>query len=288
MEINKPDNLESIVMSEIKSGRIKLRSRYIFLAEKLGLGSAFILSALLGVLFVNLALFYLKESGNLAYLSFGQRGVFAFLESFPYLLVVAVIFLLFLAGYIFKKSGFFYKNPFGVSAILIISLIVIVGAFLSFTGIGEGIEKRSFGHDPAANMLFRPIFERGLDERERSAAGRVSEIGEGYITVQTPRNTQKILTQKLQPDKITPISVGDLVMAVGQKTDEGFVADDLRETNPEEMRMIKRGIDRRFGEDARPPLPEVNSCLKKCAGDTMAADSCRMQCSPPAPPTSTN
>lgn len=288
MEINKPDNLESIVMSEIKSGRIKLRSRYIFLAEKLGLGSAFILSALLGVLFVNLALFYLKESGNLAYLSFGQRGVFAFLESFPYLLVVAVIFLLFLAGYIFKKSGFFYKNPFGVSAILIISLIVIVGAFLSFTGIGEGIEKRSFGHDPAANMLFRPIFERGLDERERSAAGRVSEIGEGYITVQTPRNTQKILTQKLQPDKIASIAVGDLVMAVGQKTDEGFVADDLRETNPEEMRMIKRGIDRRFGEDARPPLPEVNSCLKKCAGDTTATDSCRMQCLPPAPPTSTN
>lgn len=288
MEINKPDNLESIVMSEIKSGRIKLRSRYIFLAEKLGLGSAFILSALLGVLFVNLALFYLKESGNLAYLSFGQRGVFAFLESFPYLLVVAVIFLLFLAGYIFKKSGFFYKNPFGVSAILIISLIVIVGAFLSFTGIGEGIEKRSFGHDPAANMLFRPIFERGLDERERSAAGRVSEIGEGYITVQTPRNTQKILTQKLQPDKIASIAAGDLVMAVGQKTDEGFVADDLRETNPEEMRMIKRGIDRRFGEDARPPLPEVNSCLKKCAGDTTAADSCRMQCLPPAPPTSTN
>lgn len=253
MENNKPNSLENKVMSEIKSGRIKLRSRYIFLAEKLGLGSAFILSALLAIVFVNLALFYLKASGNLAYLSFGQRGIFAFLESFPYLLVITVVFLLFLAGYIFKKSGFFYKNPFGVSAILIVALIALVGGFLSFTSIAESIEKNSFGRDPAANMFFRPIFERGLDERERGISGRVSEIGEGFIMVQTPRNTQKITTDKIPSEKIPPIAVGDLVMAVGEKTDQGFVAEDIRVTNPDEMQMIKRGIDRRFGEN--PPKP---------------------------------
>ena len=45
-------NLEDKVMSEIKSGRVKLRSKYIFLAEKLGVGSVLVFTILLAVLFL--------------------------------------------------------------------------------------------------------------------------------------------------------------------------------------------------------------------------------------------
>ena len=78
-DITEKINIEDKVMSEINSGRVKLRSKYIFLAEKLGIGSAFALSALLGVLFFTLVLYYLRASDNLRYLSFGSRGLFAFL-----------------------------------------------------------------------------------------------------------------------------------------------------------------------------------------------------------------
>ena len=93
----KNNKIEEKVMAEIKSGKVKLRSRYVFLAEKLGIGSAFIFSVFLAVLFFTLVLFYLQASDNLGYLSFGSRGMFAFLETFPYLLVATLIICVFIA-----------------------------------------------------------------------------------------------------------------------------------------------------------------------------------------------
>jgi hypothetical protein len=40
------EKLENSIMGKIKSGQVKLKSKYVFLAEKLGLGTAFTLSVL--------------------------------------------------------------------------------------------------------------------------------------------------------------------------------------------------------------------------------------------------
>jgi len=61
------NELEKNVMDKIKTGRVKLRSRYVFLAEKLGLGSALALSFMLAALFFSLFLSYLKASDNLVF-----------------------------------------------------------------------------------------------------------------------------------------------------------------------------------------------------------------------------
>ena len=47
-------DLENKIMSKIKSGKIKLRSRYVFAAQKLGLGGALVLTILLAILFFSL------------------------------------------------------------------------------------------------------------------------------------------------------------------------------------------------------------------------------------------
>ena len=50
------ENLKKKIMGEIESGRVTVRSRYLFMAEKLGLGSAMVLTVVLGSLFVALVL----------------------------------------------------------------------------------------------------------------------------------------------------------------------------------------------------------------------------------------
>src|SRR3989338_8494632 len=116
--------MEEKVMKEINQGSVKLRSRYLFLADKLSMGSVLALTVLLAILFCSLALLYLKSSDNLGYLSFGNRGVLAFLESFPYFLMAMIIVLMFFAGFLIKKSDISYKNPFGYYA------LGLVGVFL--------------------------------------------------------------------------------------------------------------------------------------------------------------
>lgn len=252
---DKKINVEEKVMGRIKSGRVKLRSRYIFLAEKLGLGSVFVLSILLAVLFFNLVLFYLRASDNLAYLSFGSRGFFAFLESFPYLLVVVFVLLIFIAGFLVKKSDWSYKKPFGCLAIGIIALVIIFGSFLALTSIAERIERGAFGEHPAG-MFFRPFFRPGFDERRLGEAGLIIEANEETVVIQTPHGLQKIDLSKLEDKPDQPLAAGFFVMAVGERKGDVFMARGIRIVNEKDLLMIRRGVRRHFGDFQKPPMPK--------------------------------
>jgi len=256
MEKNNPNNVEDKVMSQIKSGRVKLRSKYLFLAEKLGLGSAFVLTFMLAALFFGLSLFYLKATDNLWYLSFGSRGLLAFLESFPFVLVIGWIVLLFLAGFIFRKSGALYDKPFGYLALALVGFIIIIGTIFSFTHLTERMEGVAFG-PRSGGAVFRPFFKPGLDERNRGIAGRIVEIGADYINIQTPNRIIKVNLGRLEEGPKKKLEVGMFVVAVGEKHGEEFVATGLHDiNNEEEMPMIRRGIHRRFGsfEPTPPPI----------------------------------
>lgn len=255
MANNNSVNLENNVMSEIKSGRVKIRSKYIFIAEKLGLGSAFALSVLLAVLFFNLALFYLKSSDNMKYLSFGSRGLFAFLESFPYVLIIGLIILVFIAAIIFKKSGVLYDKPFGTLAVGLVCLIMVLGVVLTFTDLAERMERRAFGPHPDGKF-FRPLFTNGFNQREGGIAGRVVEIGEDFIRVQTPHDTFKIDLSGLERPVPKDVAVGSFVLAVGERKAEVFEAKDIHVVNEGEIPMIGRGVHRLHG-NFRPPMPPM-------------------------------
>lgn len=254
--MDSPNNVEENVMQEINSGRVKLRSKYIFLAEKLGLGSAFVLSVLLALLFFTLALFYLKASDNLVYLSLGSRGFFAFLESFPYLLVVAVIGLVFVAGYIIKRSDFSYKKPFVYFALGLPFLVLIGGSLLAFTNVAESIERRAFEGPNPEGRFFRPFLRSGFGERQRGVAGRIIQVSNEHIILQTPRNTILVDLKRLENIPDQDFSEGAFVVAVGERNKEVFEAYRIKIIDANEMPMIRHGVRRKFGSfEMTPPPP---------------------------------
>jgi len=256
MEEKQNNKLEEKVMGDIKGGKLKLRSRYIFLAEKLGVGSALTLSILLAVLFFSLALFYLKASDNLIYLSFGSLGFYAFLESFPYLLVVSLIVFIFIAGLIIKKSDLSYKKPFGYLAIGLIVFILAAGSVLAFTNIAEDIEQQSFGPGfGPVGFIFRPFLQNGLDERNGGIAGKVVEVDNGYIIIQTPRGLTKVDLSELETPLKEQLQAGSFIIAIGEKKGDVFEAHSLHVVNENDLPMIRRGVHRRFG--LLPPVPGI-------------------------------
>ncbi|MBU3999766.1 hypothetical protein KKG29_01125, partial [Patescibacteria group bacterium] len=203
-------------MSEIKSGKVKLRSKYIFLAEKLGLESAFILSVLSAILFFNLFFFYLKTTDNLEYLSFGSAGICAFLESFPYLLVITFALFLFLAGYLMAKTDFSYKKPFGYFAAGLIIFVTVMGGMLAYTDISEKIEEQAFGNR-APGIFFRPFIKRGIESRDMGATGKISEIGDNYLVIETPFGAQNVDIRSLEPLMVEKFEKDQFIMAIGKR-----------------------------------------------------------------------
>lgn len=244
-------NLEDKVMSEIKSGRVKLRSKYIFLAEKLGIGSVLVFTILLAVLFFSLALFYLKSSDNLGYLSFGSRGILAFLESFPYLLIITFVILIFIAGFIIKKSGIFYQRPFGYLAAALLGSIILLGFGLGLTNLNEKIEQGAFNRHPG-DILFKPFLDQGLDSRQRGLVGRVKEITSNFLLIQTPRELEKVLISHVE-EPLPLLQPNMFVMVVGKKQADIFVARGIRVVEDRSMEMIKRGVRRKFDVQEFPP-----------------------------------
>lgn len=269
--------IESQVMAKIKSGQVKLRSKYIFLAEKLGLGSAFILSVLLAVLFFSLVLFYLRASDNLFYLSFGSIGLFAFLESFPYLLVITLIVFILVAGLIIKKSDVSYQKPFGYLALGLVAFILVAGIGLAWTNIAETLQRGSMNFPPMARM-FSPLGGGEAHAGNRGVAGRITEVGNGYILVQTPK---QILKLNLKSDLSLTLEVGQFIVAVGERVADGFNVTQLHQVSAEEMQMVRNNVHNRFGPLDNETIERgrvVKSCLDDCPRLKLAPKDCGDKC----------
>ncbi|KKQ27864.1 MAG: hypothetical protein US42_C0004G0003 [Candidatus Magasanikbacteria bacterium GW2011_GWC2_37_14] len=249
MENNNLENVEKKVMSEIKTGRIKLKSKYLFLVEKLGLSSILVFSIFLAVLFFSLFFYYLKTTDNLWYLSFGSRGFFAFLESFPYLLIALFIILILIAGLVIKTKGWLYKKPFSQVGLILLGVIVLLGVVLSLTNVWEFAERRSFG--PGGSHFFRPFFEPGLGIRGSGIAGLVVMVDDKTISIQTPHGEVK-LDLSMAIDKPENILPGNFVMAIGERNGDLFVVERIRIVEEGTMPMIRRGVERRFNSERLP------------------------------------
>ncbi|NCB09345.1 MAG: hypothetical protein EOM73_14415 [Bacteroidia bacterium] len=267
-------------MGKIKSGQVKLKSKYIFIAEKLGLGTAFALSVLLSVLFFNLILFYLKETDNLKYLSFGKFGIFAFLESFPYLLVVAFIILIVLSGYLITKSDVSYKKPFGYLAVGLVLFIMFFGGILTYTNLGKAIEMQAQNGVAPARMLLRPM----MDVRNNGVAGVVFEQGEDYLILQTPQGLRSVDLDNLE--EIPEMEKGQFVLAVGKKEGFDFKAEKIRVTSKDEMPAVERGIKFKFRPENGEDFPsnvfyfedKQMDCIKKCSDSGKELKECFEEC----------
>jgi len=227
-------NLENKIMGPIKRGEIKLRSKYIFLAEKLGLEGGAIFTILLAVLFFNLILFYMKESDNLIYLTFGPNGFLPFLESFPYLLVVALIVVIFLSGFLISKTDFSYKKSFGQWALGLIAIIIIVGTGLTFTNINKEFQKYP--------QIFMHPFSQSRPPLNRGMVGIVIEKTGNEILLDTREGVQYINLGHIKG--LIDFKINDFVIVIGEKKGDYFEAIDLKIIkNPTNMmdQEVRRG-----------------------------------------------
>ncbi|MFA7662726.1 MAG: hypothetical protein WCX88_02310 [Patescibacteria group bacterium] len=215
-------DLEQKVMGQIESGRVKLRSRYIFWAQNLGLGSAIVLSFILGILLLSLIVLSFKLTGNLNYLAFGKLGWLAFLESFPYGLIIFAVIAVLLVGYFIKKSQWFYKLKFGYLAIGLISLLIILGAGIAFVEIPEWIASKMmfFGRGP--QMVNSFILPKSCN-CGRGLMGKIIEIDNKFIIVQESCGSRRAIFID-EPERFLPPLdfLNKFIVAVGEPEPEIF------------------------------------------------------------------
>lgn len=270
------EKIEKGVMDKIKSGQVKLHSRYLFLAEKLGLGSVFILSLLLAILFLAFLLSYLRASDNLIYLSFGSRGLFAFLESFPYFLVASFVVFIFLAGFIIKKSQVYYRKPFIYLTLCLLTFVLLLGSAMSFTSI-----KERFSRHPFSRQHFGYFGGPIGGNNARGLAGRVIGLDDQFIMIQTPSRVIKLRIPAISAEQLMALEPDQFVAAVGKGRGDQFTAEGFRVVGIDDMKIIRNGVMDKFGP-VDPQACEAMRNARKCLGDCLLKEIifelCRQRC----------
>lgn len=245
MKRDKGIDLEAKVMKRIKDEKISFRSKYVFLAKKLGLGGGFILSLVLAILFFNLTFFTMKVTGNLEFLSFGRMGILAFLESFPYHWILIGLLFFLVSSTILFRYDISYKNPFKAILAVLFGIVFVVGILLVVSGINEAIEEKVV---PDRTPILCFLYRRMEVACNNGLVGEVIEIRSSGLLVETREGKRVFIqfTENILLPMGSDFKIGDLIRTVGKWDGDDFHAYVLRPTN--KGRRLMRGVTKGKGK----------------------------------------
>ncbi len=151
MKNNKKIDITSEVLAKIESGQVKMRSKWRFLAEKIGLESGLLLAVVVFLLVLSLFLAYWQNQATQELLGFGMVGWRQVLRSAPYELVAFGLVLLLFINFLIKKFRWGYKR----SWLVWIGVVVVGGTLIA------GLVNH-FNFLTAVNKSFSPGQNRGM------------------------------------------------------------------------------------------------------------------------------
>lgn len=253
MSQDKKIDLKAKVMRKIRDGKINFRSRYIFVAKKLGLGGGLTLSLILAALFLNLTFFGVKASGSLEFLSFGRKGILAFLESFPYhWILIGLAFFVF-ASIILSRYDISYKKPFKRVLVILLLLVFIAGVIISVSGVNEAIEDRvNQGHF----RFLRAFYGKRHGMWRNALLGEIAEVKSDGLMVDIDQ--ERTVFIKFTDNTLFPagsdFNKGDYIRVLGEweEEEELFNAQVLQIAGQRRQGMM--GPRRRNQAPVTPPM----------------------------------
>jgi len=134
-------NIKNEIMSQIKSGKITMRSRWIFLAQKIGFRSGMALTILILIFSVNAFLFFIK-SNNIIIPDYNKFSIWQnIIYNLPYDLIAIIIILLVILNYVVKKFDFSFKLPFIIIFSTFIAFIIFWSSLLFSTGFNHTLQR---------------------------------------------------------------------------------------------------------------------------------------------------
>ncbi|MDZ7798987.1 MAG: hypothetical protein U5L76_05325 [Patescibacteria group bacterium] len=214
----KNSNLAQKINKTIKEKKIKMRSRFSVMAEKLGLESAAVLLILISILIIGLIGYVLIESGALEFTDFGWSGFGIVFLKFPYELLIIAIVLIIITGYILKSFDFSYKNNFSLIIVLIVFGVILFGLTTAAFNIPRKIHNLAQEKNiPFASSFFKQKIGYNL-KKGPAQIGEIINLENNLITITTPleEEIEVIYDQETLMPQDIELEIGQKIAVLGQ------------------------------------------------------------------------
>lgn len=232
-------NISDQILKKIKTDDVKMRSKWFFVAERLGLESGLLLSLLIGVAILCLMIYIMEENGAFEFTEFGPSGWPVIWDNIPLDLVIAAVVFFIIANYIIKQFDFSYKKPFYIFSCSALVVIASFGLFLTYTGVSHAIFDKIAQTGFAKNLMQQRITKAPMGEK--ALVGKIVKVSSDRIYVSMPGG--KVAEVKFAPKIQRPLDIkyglGQMVKIIGQKNGQTFGAKVIRIVVPNQSRYFR-------------------------------------------------
>src|SRR3989344_3888327 len=214
---SKKMNIKGRVLDAINEGRITMRPRWSFILR--------IMLAASGVVILLLALFYLAsfvifilhQTGAWFIPGFGARGLYIFLISLPWLVIILALVFVVILEVLVRHFAFAYRRPLLYSISGIVAAVFIGGFIVAATPLQPRLFRYAEeGRLPVAGRFYRQM---GRAPMRHIHIGTIASTTDGNLWVEGPFG--KVLEVELTPETRLPPGVvfakGDKVLIFGER-----------------------------------------------------------------------
>lgn len=232
MKNNQPQfNIKDQVLKNIKSGQIKMKSKYHFILSALLLIVGFILAFLLTLFLLSFVVFTLQAKGLHLLPSFGIYGYKALFFSLPWLVIIAAIIFFIILEKLAKKFKFFYRHSLLVT-FTVIAISVVAGAIII---LNTSMHNEFCTSAEKETLPFMGTLYRGYSETPKNiVTGKVTDIKPHKLDLTTKKGDILLInimpTTKMPPER--QIIINDIIMIVGKRTNGHINAIGIRKIDP--------------------------------------------------------
>jgi hypothetical protein len=233
-----PDDapLRDTVLTAIEDGDVRMRPRWHF-ALVAALAASGTVVATLAVLYLcSFAVFVLQRSGAWDAPSLGARGLYAFLLSAPWLVILAALAFVVALEMLVRRYAFAYRRPLLVTLAILVLLMLLGSLVVARTTLHDGLYRRAAeARLPFAGPLYRVYDERRLPLVHPGVVEAPST--EGFILVEHRGDKVRVTLEPKLVKKLPALPAsGDMVIVFGELQDGTISAFGIRPLVLERMR----------------------------------------------------
>lgn len=189
---NEKKSVEQGVMDAIRRGKVTMRPRWHFVLSSALLVLGVIILALTLLYIMSFGIFELRQTGALFVPVFGMRGIFAFFQAVPWILIGLLLLFVVVLEVLVRRFSFVYRTSLLVSVLAILAIVIIGGVVVEQTRIHTQLFRaaRSGNLPPPIGQMYRAggahvsgIFRGTIISTIQGGFLMLDEDGEGTTTV---------------------------------------------------------------------------------------------------------
>ena len=204
--------IEDRVFEAIQSGKVRMKPRWYFTVQKLGIALAAFVALITLMFLASFMVYVLRENGVWFAPGFGAWGWYLLFASLPWVLVVISLILLAVFASLLRQYPFVYQRPLLYPLLAAVIMLLVGSVLINLTPF-----HREFSEYPFATNLYRG-YEADTANIHRGEI--VSFTMSGFVMQDFLGNTTSVA---LPPGAAIDVRAGDFVVVLGSRNQEGII-----------------------------------------------------------------